>query len=548
MSALPSLVARDVTKAYAGRVVLDGVDVVANPGQPLGVVGENGAGKSTLLRLLASVEPPDAGTVIRPRDLGYLPQDPEFVSHMTLGQVLDDALAPLHDAVRRLEELSTRLGDTEAQDEYSDVLAWAEHHDAWDADRRAILASQHLGLDDLSRDRLVSELSGGERSRLALAAIITRRPGCVLLDEPTNHLDDEAIGLVEDFCRGLPGVVLVASHDRVFLDQACSVIVDLDRSYFGVDGSGGSRFNGNYTAYLASKRASRSRWQMAFLDQWQEINELRAAARTSARAVAPHNRPPRDGDKYIYAFKGANVARTIARRVRNVEQRLAVLDRDPIPKPPPPLRFDQLLARSGEVAGPVVVICELLVPGRLRLDRLVVEPGEHLLVTGSNGSGKSTLLAVIAGRLQAEGGVDVRARRVAILEQDIVFDHPERNACQVYAAALEGRARLDGPPALGELGLLHPRELAKPVGSLSVGQQRRLGLAITVASKPDLLLLDEPTNHLSLALADELEDALRRTAGTVIATSHDRWLRRHWKGPQHSLDSERSRTRGNGRR
>ena len=520
-----ALVGRDLAKTYGDRVVLDGVDLVASPAQPLGLVGENGVGKSTLLRLLAGLEPPDAGTVERPADLAHLGQDPEFPPGATIGDVLDDALAPLHAAVARLEALAADLDDPAtaglAADEYDRVLTWAGLHEAWDADRRADEAAARLGLGRLDRSRPAAALSGGQRSRLALAALVVRRPACVLLDEPTNHLDDQAVALVEEFVTSLPGVVVVASHDRAFLDAVCSVVVDLDPTA----DPGGSRYTGGYSDYLAAKRDARRRWQEAFEAQQDELDGLRRAATGTARNVAPHNRPPRDGDKFIHHFKGQNVARTISRRVRDTERRIEVLERDRIPKPPAPFAFRGVLAPVSGTTSRAVVGRDLRVEGRLHVERVDVPTGGRLLVTGANGSGKSTLLKIVAGELEPTSGhLDVSARRVGHLPQDVVFADPARTAAEVFDRAT------GSPVPLAELGLLHPREQNRPVGVLSTGQQRRLGLAVLVARRPDLLLLDEPTNHVSLALAEELEESLGRSPGTVVVASHDRWLRRRWDG------------------
>jgi macrolide transport system ATP-binding/permease protein len=528
-SSLSALVARDISKAYGDRVVLDGVDLLATPGQPLGLVGENGAGKSTLLRIVAGREEPDAGSVDRPTELGYLGQEPEFASGAAVGDVLDAALAPLHDAVGRLEALSHRLDEPAAVDEYDALLGWATLHEAWDADRRAETAAARLGLGRIERDRPVAAMSGGQRSRLALAALVARRPACVLLDEPTNHLDDQAMDLLEDFLRSLPGVVVVATHDRAFLDAVCAAVVDLDPAHLGVDGEGGNRYTGGYTDYLAAKRDARRRWQEAFEAQQEELDELRRATRTTARQVA-HNRPPRDADKFIYQFKGHNVARTISRRVRDAERRIEVLERQRVPKPPAPLSFRGVLAPQRGPEGMAVTVRDLQVERRLDVPRLDVPTGGRLLVTGANGSGKSTLLKVLAGELGSfPAHVSVTARRVAHLPQDVVFTRPERTPHEVYDAAT------GSPVPLGDLGLLHPRELSRPVGVLSVGQQRRLALAILVARRPDLVLLDEPTNHISLTLADELEESLQQSPGTVVVASHDRWLRKRWTGAVHHL-------------
>jgi macrolide transport system ATP-binding/permease protein len=529
LSPLAPLVARDVVKAYGDRVVLDGVDLIANPGEPLGLVGENGAGKSTLLRVLAGVVPSEGGTVTTPAELGYLQQEPSYPAGITVAGVLDEAMAPLHHAVRRLEELAARITEPGVAEEYDAVLTWAQAHDVWQADQRAAEAATRLGLDGIERERHVASLSGGQRTRLALAAMIAARPACVLLDEPTNHLDDDAVALLEEFLVELPGVVVVASHDRAFLDRVCAAVVDLDPSHFGVDGNGGSRFSGGYSAYLAAKRAARQRWQDAFEAQQEELNQLRDAAKTSARNVA-HNRAPRDNDKYIYSFKGGNVARTVSRRVRDAERRIEVLERERIPKPPKEISFRGALTPAGRSNGLAVFVRDLEVAGRVRVPRVDVPSGTALLITGANGSGTSTLLKVLAGELTATSGqVSVSARRVGHLPQDVTFSRPDLTPQQVYDAAT-GRAAGERAPAMGELGLLHPRELARPVGVLSEGQRRRLALAVLVARRPDLLLLDEPTNHISLTLAEELEDALQRSVGTVVVASHDRWLRAGWEG------------------
>jgi macrolide transport system ATP-binding/permease protein len=529
MSSLPNpslapLVARDVSKAYGDRVVLDGVDLVANPGLPLGMVGENGVGKSTLMRLLAGPEPADSGSIVKPADLAYLGQEVAFPDGATIGEVLDEALAPLHDAVARLEVLAEHLAEPVVHDEYAEVLAWAELHDAWDADRRAKEAGERLGLGVVERDRPVAVMSGGQRTRLALATLITRRPECVLLDEPTNHLDDEAVRFVEQFLASLPGIVVVASHDRTFLDAVCETIVDLDPMYLGVDGAGGNRFTGGYTEYLTQKRHSRRRWEEAFRARQDELNGLRRTAATTARQVA-HNRAPRDSDKFIYHFKGARVAATVSRRVRDAEKRIEVLERHRVPKPPKPLSFRGTLAPGRSNDGLVVFVRDLVVAGRVAVPRLDVSGGERLLVTGANGSGKSTLLKALNGDLTpASGTARVSARRTGYLPQEVTFSRPDLTPHEVYDAAT------GSPVSLGELGLLHPRDLSRPVGVLSLGQQRRLALAVLVAREPDLLLLDEPTNHISLTLAEELEEALQRSAGTVIVASHDRWLRSRWQG------------------
>lgn len=551
MSATPAspslapLTARGLVRSYGDRTVLDGLDLTVPPGTRLALIGENGSGKSTLLRLLAGLERPDAGTVVRPRDLVHLAQEPAAgrggaAPGGTVGDLLDDALRPLHDLVAELERLAARMAAEDVTPElgaaYDAVLARATHHDAWDADRRATVTAGVLGVADLDRERPVAALSGGQRTRLALAAALVRRPDCLLLDEPTNHLDAEALELLEGALAQLPGVVVAASHDRTFLDRVCTSLLDLDAGALGTDGAGGRVFGGSFTDYLAHQQAARRRWEETWAAQQQEIAELRAATRIGTTAVA-RDRGPRDNDKFIHAFKGARVERTHARRVRDAERRLEVAEREALPKPRPPLRFAGALTAGSDGDGPVVRARGIDVPGRLALDRLDVAAGASLLVTGPNGCGKSTLLAVLAGELPAGGALDVRARTVRLLRQDPEVTHPRRTARAAYLAAV-GPALAERVP-LRALGLLPPRAHATPVGALSVGQRRRLDLAIAIAAAPDLLLLDEPTNHLSLGLAGELEEAVGTTPGTVVVTTHDRWLRARWTGEELALTGPR---------
>jgi macrolide transport system ATP-binding/permease protein len=364
-----------------------------------------------------------------------------------------------------------------------------------------------------------------------VAALLVRRPPALLLDEPTNHLDDGAAAFVEEQIRGLPGAVVVASHDRAFLDAVCTDLIDLDPA---VDGP--VRYGGNYSAYLGQKRAERERWERRYAEEQQELRELRHWAGVTAHRVAP-DRERRDNEKMGYGHRAGRVQNQISRRVRDAARRLAELERTRVAEPPRPLRFTpgELAVPAEESPRPLVALRDVRVPGRLALDGLEVPATDRLLVTGGNGAGKSTLLAVLAGCLPAEG--EVRRRpglTVGLLTQDTVFERPGRTVRDTYELSL-GTERAGRVP-LGSLGLLHEADLDKPVGQLSVGQRRRLALALLVARPPHLLLLDEPTNHLSPRLCDELEAALGTGPGAVVVASHDRWLRRRWQGRELRLE------------
>ncbi|WP_018569316.1 ABC-F family ATP-binding cassette domain-containing protein [Streptomyces sp. PsTaAH-124] len=547
----PALLAHDLVRTLGDRRVLDGVSLTASPGHRIGLIGENGVGKSTLLRLLAGTDEPDAGRVVRPPDLGFLQQEMSYDAGATIADVLDDALREARADLAVLERLTEQLARTAEDapgyaallDAYGARLEQAQEREVWDADRRAALVLDGLGLGAFGPQRALGSLSGGQRGRLALAALLVRRPSALLLDEPTNHLDDEAAAFVEEQVRALPGVVVVASHDRAFLDAVCTDLIDLDPAV-----GGPVRYGGNYSAYLAGKHAERERWERRWAEEQEELAALRVSAQITAHRVAP-DRGPRDSEKMGYGHRAGRVQSQISRRVRSAARRLEELERAQVGEPPRPLRFARTVLAAPVAAdadGPLVALDGAGVPGRLAPVRAEVAAADRLLVTGGNGAGKSTLLAVLAGRLVPQG--EVRRRRgltVGLLAQDTVFERPELSVRDTYERAL-GAERAEAVP-LGALGLLHEADLDKPVGRVSVGQRRRLALALLVARPPQLLLLDEPTNHLSPRLCDELEAALGTGPGAIVLASHDRWLRERWQGREIRLGSAREGWAGTGR-
>ncbi|NEC05191.1 ABC-F family ATP-binding cassette domain-containing protein [Streptomyces sp. SID7909] len=526
-----ALHAHDLVRVLGTKRVLDGVSLTASPGDRIGLIGENGVGKSTLLRLLAGVDEPDAGEVVRPADVGFLHQEMPFDADSTLAGVLDDALREARADLAELDRLSGLLSRTPEDspeharllETYGGRLEQAEEREVWDADRRAAVVLDGLGLGSLPHGRTIRSLSGGQRGRLALAALLVRRPAALLLDEPTNHLDDEAAAFVEEQLRTMPGPVVVAGHDRAFLDAVCTDLIDLDPA---VDGP--VRYGGGYSAYLAEKRAERARWERRYAEEQEEIGELRRSAAVTARQVAP-DRGPRDNEKMGYGVRAGRVQSQIARRVRNATRRLDEAERGQVAEPPSPLRFRYPERARPSEPGTLASLRGVRFPGRLAIDELDVEASDRLLVTGGNGTGKSTLIAVLAGRPVAFGEVVRRpGLTVGVLAQDSVFARPDRTVADTYVRVL-GADRAELVP-LVSLGLLREADLGKEVRQLSAGQRRRLALALLMARPPELLLLDEPTNHLSPALCDELEEALGPGPGAVVVASHDRWLRRRWRG------------------
>jgi macrolide transport system ATP-binding/permease protein len=559
----PVLRASDVHMSYDGRAVLRAVDLAVDPGHRAGLVGENGAGKSTLLRVLAGATAPDSGTVERPADLGFLHQEFPYPPSTTVRAVVDDALAAVRALESALEDAATALADASggAAAAYDRALARAELADVWDADARAARTLAGLGLDvEGVAERPVGSLSGGQRTRLGLAALLVRQPGALLLDEPTNHLDDDAAEFLASALRALPGAVVLASHDRVFLDEVCTEILDLDPSAEPLRGAAGdgaapgiTAYGGTYSDYLEAKRVDRERWEQRFVTEQEELRELRRAVAVTARDVSK-NRERGNQAKILYDFKGERVQSQVSRRVRNAQQRLDTLEREQVRRPPVPLRFAPPDAQGPvrrQGAGDVAVWARGVVvhrggraPVGERPERLAMEAsgvpsievarGTRLLVTGANGAGKSTLLHVLAGDLVPDGGTVGRARgvRVGLLEQDVHLGDDARTPRELLAL-VQGAGGSDGSGRDARVdahGLIAPRDLGRPLADLSVGQRRRLVLAMLVSQAPDVLLLDEPTNHVSLTLATELMDAVDDWPGAVVVASHDRWLRRRWTG------------------
>lgn len=529
------LVATGIHRAYDREPVLDGVDLVVSPGDRLGLIGENGAGKSTLLRILAGVEPPDAGQIERPARVGYLPQEVEHDPVAPLSSVIEDAVAPLRALERRLETAASDLAvDPHADAAYAAALDEAEALDLWSWESRRDALLDGFGVAGIPLETPLGSISGGQRSRLALAALLLARPDALLLDEPTNHLDDAAVALLQRELRAWSGPVLLASHDRALLDDVATGLVDLDPSRRSASGENGggmlTRFGGGFSAYLVERALERERWEERVAAEERELRRARGALTGSARALDGPDRPPRDNDKFVRNFKRARQQSATSRRVRAAEQLVADLEASRLSSPPAVLTFAGIPTGSTALADATLVqLTDARIDGRLAPVSLRIGGTDRVLVTGANGAGKSTLLAAIAGALALDGGrrTSRRGLRVGLLAQDVRFADPSATPRALYARAA-GERRAETQPLAG-LGLIAPRDLDRAVGSLSTGQQRRLALALVIARPPHLFLLDEPTNHLSLQLAGELEEALGEYPGAVVVASHDRWLRARWE-------------------
>ncbi|MFD5940862.1 MULTISPECIES: ABC-F family ATP-binding cassette domain-containing protein [Streptomyces] len=528
-----------VSKAFDGRPVLDSVSCSLARGERTGIVGENGSGKTTLLRLLAGRERPDRGRVVLRADggVGHLAQDESLPAGTTAQQVIDRALGDLRAIEARMRRLEAAMadGDTTALDAYGEAVSAFELRGGYDADARLERALHGLGLRRVDRAATLGALSGGERARLRLAAVLAAAPEVLLLDEPTNHLDESALTWLEEHLRTRRGTTVAVSHDRRFLERVATSLLEVDGDRHGL-----VRYGNGYPGYLAERAAARQRWVQRH-DRWrEEVDRTRESAAVTARRVAP-GRPMKDGDKLSYNQAGARVQQSLASRVRNAEERLNRLLADPVPAPPDPLRFTPGL-RAGQGTGTALDAAGVSVAGRLDPIDLTVRAGEHLLITGDNGAGKTTLLRVLAGELTPDRGHVVGRGRIGFLPQDPAPGSAQETLLAAYARGLTGEPEEHAERLLA-LGLFDRARLSVPVARLSTGQRQRLALARLVSRPADVLLLDEPTNHLSPALAEELETALAGFAGTVVLVSHDRLLRSRWRGARRELRGTRSTVR-----
>lgn len=563
--AAPSLTAAsrialtEVTKRYGDRLVLDRVTCTVRPGERVGVIGDNGSGKSTLLRLLAGREQPDNGRVdvAAPGGVGHLPQVIDLPGTALVGDAVDLALAELRTLERHIARAEANLSGASAEQltAYGELVTAYEVRGGPDADRRVDVLLGRLGERTApDRDRPLGTLSGGRRSRLALAATLAGSPELLLLDEPTNDLDDEAVAWLEDHLSAHRGTVVAVTHDRAFLDRVTTTVLEVDDATHTLH-----RYGDGYAGFLTAKAAARARWERRHAEWRAEVarHSALADANTAALSTIPRKAP--------YAFSGAGAFRARSRshgamsRIRNAREQLARLTENPVPPPPRPLRFtgrirstphgstpagppspqspqppeppqspqspQSLQAPVGSAPTPVE-LSGIEVPGRLTLDALHITPGGRLLVTGPNGAGKSTLLQVLAGELTPRSGTVRRPDRVGFLRQNTA--RPPGDGRTVLAAFAHATGRTEPEEAaagLLALGLFRTGDLSTPVRDLSTGQQRRLELAALVTVPVDLLLLDEPTNHLAPALVEELEAALAQYAGTLVIVTHDRRLR-----------------------
>ncbi len=491
-------------KAHGDKVILDDVTLSFMPGAKIGVVGPNGAGKSTVLKIMAGIEHASNGEA-RLSDgytVGILMQEPELNEDKTvLGNVQEGAGETMAKLLR-FNEISEEMGQPDA--DYDKLLAemgnlqeYLDHADAWDLDAQLEQAMDALRCPP--GDSPVTNLSGGERRRVALCKLLLQKPDLLLLDEPTNHLDAESVLWLEQHLAKYAGAVLAVTHDRYFLDNVAEWILELDRGR-------AYPYEGNYSTYLEKK-----------------------SERLAVQGKKDQKLQKRLKDELEWVRSNAKGRQTKSKaRLGRYEEMAAEADRTR------KLDFEEIQIPPGPRLGSVVLEAKDIKKGfgdRTLIDGLSFTlPRNGIVgVIGANGVGKTTLFKTIVGLEPLDGGELKIGETVKLsyVDQSRGGIDPNKTLWEVVSDGLDfikvGNVEMPSRAYVGAFGFKGPDQ-QKPAGVLSGGERNRLNLALTLKEGGNLLLLDEPTNDLDVETLGSLENALLEFPGCAVVVSHDRWF------------------------
>ena len=497
----------DLTKSFGDRTLLDHVTWQIGDGERVGLCGPNGAGKTTLLKMLAAIDEPDSGAIIRPSNLtiGYLPQDGLSHSGRTVFEEASSAFQPLLDMRAEMHDIEHRLADPDVPESdhdamlsrYSDLQDRFRLDEGYNIDLRIAAVLRGLGFSPEDSSRPCETFSGGWQMRIALAKLLLGRPNLLLLDEPTNHLDLDARNWLEEYLGGYPFAVILVSHDRYFLDAVVTRITDLNLRKL-------TDYVGNYSKYVEQRDAMLDRLRQAKREQDEEVARVKMFI-----------------DRFRYQ----------ATKAAQVQSRIKLLEKVvPIEVPPERkrIRFTfPTCAKSGRTVFELKHLRKAY--GDLTVFKdvtLHIERGDRIALVGPNGAGKSTLMRMFSGEEAPDAGTRTVGHQVVteyFAQDEAIRLDP---ALTVYETLAVGSPNDMVPAIRTILGgfLFSGDDVYKKAGVLSGGERTRLAVARMLLRPSNTLLLDEPTNHLDLDSKDVLLDALEDYGGTLIIVSHDRYF------------------------
>ncbi len=496
-----------LSKSYGERVLLDAVTWQIDDRERVALCGPNGAGKTTLLKMLAGLEEPDGGEVVKPSGLtfGYLPQDGLVHHGRTVFGEASLAFAPLLDMKAEMHALEERMGAADVSDNEQAAMLdrYAELSDrfrlgeGYTIDLQVATVLAGLGFAREDYDRPADTFSGGWQMRIALAKLLLGRPGLLLLDEPTNHLDLDARNWLESYLREYPHAVILVSHDRFFLDAVVTKIADLNLRTV-------TDYHGNYSDYLVERDARLERLRAAKKEQDDEVARIKMFV-----------------DRFRYQ----------ATKAAQVQSRIKLLDKVVTIEVPPERKRVHFTFPAAPKSGRMVLELKLVrkAYGPLTVfDNLSlhIERGDRIALVGPNGAGKSTLMRMLSSEEAPDRGERHQGHQV--VPEYFAQDEATRlgPVLTVYETLSSGSPMHMVPAIRNILGgfLFSGDDVYKKAGVLSGGERTRLAVARMLLRPSNLLLLDEPTNHLDLDSKDVLLDALVDYGGTLIFVSHDRYF------------------------
>ena len=502
---------QDVGVSFGSTVIFNGVTAQVQENSRIGLIGANGAGKSTLLNVICGSQEYETGALDRKSGLnvGYLRQNSGLTSGNTIEEEMRLVFAPVLKAKEEMERIRLELSDCPPDSaeyqalsrEYDRNQSFFEGNDGYLIDVKIQSILNGMGFEEKDTRTEISTLSGGEKTRLALAKLLLSEPELLILDEPTNHLDFKTLLWLEDHLESYKGAVVVVSHDRYFLDKTVKEIWEME--------FGGLRvFPGNYSKYKVLKAELMARWEKEYEAQQEEIADLEDyIAKNLTRAST--SKMAKGRIKKLEAMEMIERPREYAKKISLRFD----FDRDPVK--------DVLI-----VEGLSLSVGEGLERKHL-FDHLDVhiQRGEKVAVIGENGIGKSSFLHALRGELKPDAGKTRWGQEVkaSYFDQENRQLHPEMTVIEELWSRWPRKNETEIRTMLGRV-LLQGEDVYKKVGVLSGGERAKLAFAVLMMERGNFLMLDEPTNHLDLQSKELLEDALRDYRGTLLFVSHDRYL------------------------